>query len=123
MVQVFAVNASNDIFTVGGTLQIVRDQAALSQFSCHAVKAQLGEMQYASDRGTNTFFSLWNGSPNLLSFEASVRQQINAIPQVTSIEAFSASVLADKVSYQMTIRTEFGEAEVLGNIPEGFVGG
>ena len=91
MTSILAVNSSNDIFlTSGGSLSISRDLQAVLQQAEHAIKAQQAEMIYAADRGLNTFESVWNGAPNLLSFEASARAALSRIPDIVSVVDFTA---------------------------------
>ena len=74
MTRIFQVNENNDIFTTpGGRIAISADLPAVLQQCEQAVKAQTSEMIYANNRGVNTFDSVWSGSPNLLSFEATAR--------------------------------------------------
>lgn len=109
MTRIWAVNENNDIFTrPGGRLAIAEDLQAVLQQCEHAVKAQTGEMIYARDRGINTDQSLWDGSPNLLSFESFIRQALNRIPDVVLVEDFQAQLNENTLQYQATIRTVFG---------------
>ena len=98
-------------------------QQAVIQACEHAVKAQLGEMIYAADRGTNTFASVWDGSPNLLSFEASARDQLERVPNVISVDRFTASLQENTLTYQATIRTSFGESALQSDLTAGLIGG
>ena len=117
MTSILSVNADNDIFlTAGGSLSISRDLQAVAQQAEHAIKAQQQEMIYAADRGLNTFDSVWNGAPNLLSFEASARAAINRINDVVSITDFTAALDGQSVSYTTTIRTVFGTQTLSGSI-------
>jgi len=116
MTRVFQANANNDIFTTpGGRLALAVDLNAVLQLCEHAIKAQTAEMIYAFDRGLNTFSSVWSGAPNLLSFEASARDQLNRINDVVAVEEFQAELNGHTISYQATIRTVFGTGEISGN--------
>ena len=114
MTQVFTVNDDNDIFTQGGRLVLSSGEQAVLQQCEHAIKAQLNEMIYASDRGVNTFDSVWDGAPNLLSFESFARNQIDRIPDVVSIESFAAQLTDHTLTYQATIQTTFGTGSIQG---------
>ncbi len=114
MTQIFAVNDNNDIFTRGGRLVLSDGQTAVLQQCEHAIKAQLNEMIYANDRGVNTFDSVWSGAPNLLSFEAFARNQIDRVPDVISIESFAAQLTNHTLTYQVTIQTTFGTGSIQG---------
>lgn len=115
--RLFAVNANNDIFaTPGGRLAISEGLQAVLQNCEHAVQAQAMEMIYAVDRGVNSFDSIWNGSPNVLQFEAFARRQLRRVQNVISVDGFDASVRNNTLSYQATIRTTFGTGEVSGQL-------
>ncbi len=119
MTRIFQTNSNNDIFTSpGGRLALSVDRAAVLQQCQQAVQAQTQEMIYAANRGVNTFDSVWSGSPNLLSFEASARAQLDRIPDVVAVEDFTAQLDGHTISYQSTIRTVFGTGLV-----DGFIGG
>ena len=116
MTSILAVNPNNDIFlTSGGSIATRQDLQAVLQQAEHAIKAQLSEMIYAADRGLNTFDSVWSGSPNLLSFEASARTSLNRIPDIVSVTDFTATLDGQTVSYTTTIRTVFGQQTVSGS--------
>ena len=110
------VNRLNDIFTVNGRLAISTDLSAVTQNCEHAIKAQLGEMIYAQERGVNTFDSVWGGSPNVVSFEASARQALTRVENVLGVEAFEARVSGDVLRYTATIRTTFGLEAINGQL-------
>lgn len=115
MTQIWQTNANRDIFTTpGGRLAIGIDLQAVLQQCEHAMSAQLDEMIYAADRGVNTEDSVWSGSPNLLSFEATARAQLERIPDVIVVEDFSAELVRNIIQYQTTIRTVFGTGVVTG---------
>jgi len=111
---IFAVNQSNDIFAVNGRLQLRSGLQRVLQNCEHAVKAQRGEMIYAQQRGVNTFDSVWSGSPNLLSFEASARTAINRVSGVLSVDSFETNASGGVLSYAATIRTNFGIGSING---------
>ena len=117
MTAILSVNENNDIFlTAGGSIAISRDLQAVAQQSRHAIKAQQLEMIYAADRGLNTFDSVWNGAPNLLSFEASARTALTRIPDIISITDFEASLTDSILNYTTTIRTIFGQQTIGGSL-------
>lgn len=115
MTRILATDENNDIF-IGkdGRLAIHGGLDAVMQACEHAVTAQLGEMQYAVDRGIPTFTTIWNGTPNLGQFEAAVRQAILAVADVTQVTAFSAEVVGNVVRYTASIETIYGTGVVNG---------
>ena len=116
MTRIFQVNADNDIFaTAGGRLAVAQDLQAVIQQCEHALKAQAGEMVYAVNRGVNALTRVFTGSPNLLSYEASARRQLDRIPDVVAVENFQATLVNNTLDYSVTIRTVFGSGLVEGS--------
>ena len=116
MTAIFRVNENNDVFTIaGGRLAIARDLQAVLQQAEHALKALTNEMIYSYDRGVNVEQSIFDGSPNLLSFEASARMALTRIPDVLQVVDFSANLTGNTLQYRTTIRTVFGTDTVSGN--------
>lgn len=110
------MNENNDIFArPGGRLAINRDLQAITQQSEHAIRTLVNEMVLAWNRGINTEISVFDGSPNFLSFEASVRTALNRIPEVLQVVDFQANLANNNLRYTATIRTVFGENTVSGN--------
>ena len=114
--QVWAVNSNNDIYTTNGRLNISVGLQAVLQNCEHAAKALMREMIYAYDRGINVFDSIWDGSPNVLSFEASVRAALNRVENVIAVEGFETELVNNTISYSATIRTTFGTGIVSGQL-------
>ena len=113
MARVFSVNSRNDIFaSEGGRLAISTNLQAVLQHCEHAAKAQANEMVLALDRGVNTFQSVWDGSINVLQFEAFVRRQLLRVNGVVSIDEFDARAVSNTIQYTATIRTIYGTGVV-----------
>lgn len=113
--QMLAVDADNDLYLdPAGSLARSTELAATMQACAHAAKAQMGEMIYAADQGIPNFDVVWNGSPNLLQFEAAMRATLLTAPHVLEVKAFSAAIQGGKVVYSATIRTEYGEGVLNG---------
>jgi len=111
---IIAVNSNNDIFAVNGRLQLRTGIQRVLQNCEQAIKAQSMEMIYAQQRGVNTFDSVWNGSPNLLSFEASARRALNRVADVVEVQSFDSNVVNNTLFYTATIRTSFGVGTING---------
>lgn len=114
--RLWRVDSRNDIGTTNGRLNIAVGLDAVIQNCEHAVKAILNEMIYAQDRGINSFQSVWGNSPNLLSFEASVRTALVRVENVVSVDNFEARIIGDTVSYEATIRSTFGTGTLNGQL-------
>ena len=115
MTRTLAVDDNNDIFVGadGNIAQATGLQAVL--FACeHAAKAQLGEMIYAVDEGMPNFQVVWNGSPNLRQFEASLRATLLAVPDVTGIASVEIDASGAALVYQATIQTIYGTGVING---------
>ncbi|MEG2039682.1 MAG: hypothetical protein RR068_01035, partial [Hafnia sp.] len=105
----------NDIF-IGddGSLAVARDIFAVQHSSTQAVKAQLGEMMYATERGLPTFDVIWNGSPNPAVYEAWLRRTLLECAGVHEVRALNVSVSGSDMKYSATIITEYGEIAING---------
>lgn len=115
MTKMIAVDSNNDIYVKNdGNLAINNDLAAVSQNCENAVKAQLGEMIFAVDRGVPNFQTIWNGSPNLAQFEASLRQTILQVEGVLEITDLTTRVDGGILFYIATIQTIYGSTVLNG---------
>lgn len=104
-----SVDANNDIYLLAdGNLALARDLSACMQACAQAVKAQAGEMIYATDQGVPNFRTIWNGAPNLLQFEAAVRLALLAVPGVQSVVSLTSRLDGERVVYAATIKTIYG---------------
>lgn len=116
MTSILQTDDRNDIFaSAGGRLAISRDLQAVLQQAQHSMRALVDEMVFAFDRGVNIETSLFDGSPNLLSFESSARTALNRIPDVLQVVDFSANLTGNVLEYRTTIRTVFGTGTVSEN--------
>jgi hypothetical protein len=112
---VFAVNENNDIYaTPGGILATAEGLDGLVFSVGHATKAKKGEMLYAVDKGVDYDNTVFTGSVDLVKLEASLRNAINAVPEVNGTNLFEVSVDGDVVSYVATVDTIYGEEEISG---------
>ncbi len=117
MAVIFAVNPRNDIFaTPGNRLALARGLPAVLQQCEHLVKARLGEMQYAADRGVAYLDNVFSGNPNLLLFEAQVRAAITRSPNVISVSAFTVDIVDNTLVYSAEIQTNLGTGIINGNV-------
>lgn len=117
MTRLLAVNSNNDIFVTGSNrLAIVTDLDAVLQNCEHVMRAQLGEMIFARQRGIDYLNNVFNGNPNFLIFESQARNAILSVSEVISISNFSAAIVNDRLEYSATIQTTFGVGAIDGNI-------
>ena len=114
MTATWQVNNQNDIFArAGGVLATSVDIEAVRDFAEQAIKAQLGEMIYATDRGTNIETELFDGNPNVDAFESSARAALTRIPDITEVIDFSTDFLNNELEYRATLVTVFGTVQVV----------
>ena len=114
MTTTWQVNDQNDIFArAGGVLATAIDINAVQDFAEQAIKAQLGEMIYATDRGTNIEQELFDGNPNVSAFEASARAALTRIPDITEVIDFSTDFINNELEYRATLSTVFGTVRVV----------
>lgn len=114
MTRLWATNANNDIFaTADGQLAQVTGNAAVAQYSRHVVEASRGEMRYARSRGVDYLNNIFDGTPNVLLFEAQVRAAIGRIPQVASITTFDTTVADNRLTYTLTLQLDNGATETV----------
>lgn len=116
MTRTLAVDTKNDIYVGSdGNIAQATGLLAVLQACEEAVKAQLGEMVFAIDQGVPNFDVLWNGSPNLRVYEAYLRANLLAVPDVTGIESVTIANAGGVVTYAAVIQTIYGT----GTIPNG----
>lgn len=109
MTRVLGTDSNNDIHLgPTGRLVIHTGLTAVLQACEHVVKAQLGEMVLAIDKGIPNFQSVWNGSPNLGQFEAAIRDAISSVPDVIRVTEFDSTRTGSVLAYSATIETIHG---------------
>jgi len=112
MTRTLASDANNDlVVTPLGNLLVVTDLAAVSADCRSAMRAQLGEMVYAQDRGIPTLATVWNRY-DPAAFEAAGRRALLRVPGVTALDSFVVARDGERLRYTATIRTTFGEARI-----------
>ncbi len=103
-----ATNQRNDLYIgADGMLAVVRGIEAIKQNCQHAMKAQLGEMVLALDRGMPLWEVVWHHT-NLAQFESTARQTLRAVDGVIDIPTFEVAIVNDTLRYHATIKTVFG---------------
>jgi hypothetical protein len=111
-----ATNSRNDLYVGSdGNLAVARGLAAVIQDCEHVMKAQLGEMIFATQRGVPTFGTIWNRW-NPVQFEAYGRRMLLTVANVVAVTIFDIERDGDTARYAATIRTTFGETQISGTI-------
>lgn len=104
-----SVDSNNDIYLgPDGSLARSSGLDAVMQAAQQAAQTQLGEMMYAVDQGVPNFGAVWNGAANISQFEAYLRQTLLAVDHVTGISDLAVTVQNNKLSYSVTIQTDYG---------------
>jgi hypothetical protein len=115
MTRVFAVDADNDLYIgENGDMAVNVDLLAVLQACAHRVKAQFAEMVLQTQQGVPNFQLIWRGAPNLLQYEAYVRDAILEVDGVIEVTQLEAEVVESAVRYQATIRTIYGTGNING---------
>lgn len=103
-----ATNSANDIYVgADGNLATVRGLQAVLQDCEHAMKAQLGEMVLATNKGLPTMDTVWL-QQRLPQFNAAARRTLRAISGVKDVAAFVSAVEGNALVYRAVISTEYG---------------
>lgn len=107
------IDSNNDIcLNKLGNLAVSGDLQAIL-FACeHAVKAQLGEMIYAVDRGIPYRILAWDRQANLIQLEAFIRRAIINIAGVIGIKEFTMNKANNVITYGLVIQTKYGEGSL-----------
>lgn len=113
--RVIAADSNNDLY-IGpdGSLAMATGLEAVMQAAQQAAQTQLGEMMYAVDDGVPNFESIWNGAANVAQFEAYLRRTLLAVDHVAGISDLTITVGANKLSYTVTIETDYGPGALNG---------
>ncbi|MCD1124802.1 hypothetical protein LPW36_01925 [Jinshanibacter sp. LJY008] len=113
MTTTLSVNSNNDIFIANnGRLAISNDLAAVMTIAEQAVKAQAGEMIYATDKGMPTLSLIWTGTPNLQMYEGYLRSTLMSVKGVSKVLSVSMGIQDGTLSYSAQIETIYG-SEIL----------
>jgi hypothetical protein len=115
MTKTFAVNSNNDLFVgFDGNISIASDLEAV-KFACEsATKAQLGEMIFDVDSGMPNFQLIWNGKPNVLQYEAALRNTILNVDGVKDVISIEITINNNQLNYTATILTIYGSTVLNG---------
>jgi hypothetical protein len=71
-------------------------------------------MVYAVDEGLPNFVTIWNGAPQRVQFEASLRKALLAVADVVEVVELNSEVANNVLSYRAVIRTIYGTGEING---------
>lgn len=109
MTRTLAVTSNNDIYIgADGSLAVATARDAVLQACQQAAQTQLGEMILAVDQGLPNFEAVWNGAPNVGQWEAYLRRNLVAVPDVVGVESVTIDATGGSLTYTATIATIYG---------------
>lgn len=109
-----SVDATNDIYAKNGVLAVADGLECIRQQCTQAMQTIKGEMLFAADQGIPFFEVVWTGSPNLIAFEAAARESLMRVNGVEFINAFSAAIANNALTYSVEIATKYGALSIYG---------
>lgn len=107
---------SRDIVVSGGRIATVRDIDVVLQNCDHALRQQLGELQYSMTKGIEYFGNVFEGTPNYQLFKFQAIQQIENVSGVLRVREFDYTVTGNDLAYNAVIETDYGTGAVNGNV-------
>lgn len=117
MTRSLAVDSNNDIFIgADGSLAVATAREAVLHICAQTAKTQLGEMIFAIDQGLPNFEAVWNGAPNVGQFEAYLRRNLEAVPDVISVDSVTIDATGGSLTYVATIKTVYGPGVVTNGV-------
>jgi len=109
-----ATTENGDFALQNGDIYLIAGLDEAIQTCEQSIKQSRGELPLAQQKGISYFDNLFAGNRNLQLFRAQLREElltVNDILEVTSVEIAEVN---DKIDYQVTIKTTFGEGRVSG---------
>jgi len=109
----FKVDGNRDlVLNSRNNISMNRDLDACLQSCENAVMMILGEDIYNSNEGLPNFELIWNGSPNIPQYKASIISAIKKINNVIDAFNFNYVESNNELTYTITISTTFGIGEI-----------
>lgn len=106
------VDSDRNPIIIGGKFVWVTDIDVVKQNCDHAMRQQLGELNYDANKGIQYFDNVFTGNPNFQRFEAQARTQLLNVNGVTGISSFNYEFKEGVLSYNVTINTVYGSTTV-----------
>ena len=120
MVQTFTTNSDHDIFLgTDGNLSISTGIQGVLQACETASYAQLQEMILAQTTGMPNFQTVWTGNPNYPLWNLYLRDTLQSVSGVISVQNVQISKSNNSLIYSATIETQFGTAQFAGSFTQG----
>lgn len=114
-IRMFASDSRNDLYLdSSGNIAIITGLQAVTQACEHAMQTILREMVLQYQDGLPDFEVVWNGSPNVVQFEAAARATLLRVPEVQAVTEFEATAAGNVLRYTATIKTQYGLGSING---------
>ena len=115
--KVFAENSKRDIYANSrNQIAFLTESEAVAQLVKSSIELQAGELIYNTSKGMPTDATVWSGTPNLLQFDFFAKKQIRSVNGVESIISFKSEIVGDKVRYETTVKTIYGQELIIGSV-------
>ena len=105
---------TRDIIVIGGKLQYVHDIEVVLQNCDHALRQQLGELQYQTTKGVEYLNNVFNGTPNYQLFQFEAIRELELVDGVERVLSFEYNVNSNTLEYTAEILTEYGSTTLAG---------
>ena len=118
MTTTFALSATaHDLYLDNsGNIAILTGLPAVEQCCETASLAQLGEMVLETGLGIPNFQAIWVGTPNYSLWQSYLTTALQGVIGVNEVTSIQFSAEGGILSYTATIASEFGPAEITGDI-------
>ena len=110
------IDANRNPVITSGKFVFVFDVDVVAQNCDQAMRQQLGELNYAADKGIQYFDNIFTGNPNFQRFESQARRAILAVDGVTGINSFDFEFNDNVLSYNAVYSSIFGPITVANQI-------
>jgi hypothetical protein len=110
------IDANRNLVIINEKFVFVFDAEVISQNCEQAMRQQLGELNYAADKGIQYLDNVFTGNPNFQRFESQARRQLSNVVGVTGIISFNFEFNDNILSYNASISTIYGAITVANQI-------
>ena len=110
------IDANRNPVIISGKFVFVFNADVVAQNCEQAMRQQLGELNYAADKGVQYFDNIFTGNPNFQRFESQARRAISAVDGVSGIISFNFEFNDNVLSYNAVISTIYGAITVANQI-------
>lgn len=115
MTATFGTDDTNDLYLgADGNIVLLSGIEAVAEACETATKAQLGEMLLMTTLGIPNFQTVWRGVPNFAVYTSFLRNTLQNVNGVQSVESLELKAQSNVLSYVATIKTTFGTVSLNG---------